>query len=93
MTSRSKPSAAPHASGNWPKSVEEILVDRGRRPVDFLLLGHVGLEPAPLLAGVAQFMESIGELNATTVQLETLGCARIVRVRLRKRRLARRIIV
>ena len=55
------------------------------------LLGHVGLEPAALLAGVAQFMEGVGELDAAAVELETLGYARVVGARLGERRLARRI--
>ncbi len=78
--------------GHLTQSLEEILVDRRGRPINSLLLGHVGFEPAPLLVGVAQFMESIGELDAAAVQLETFGCARIVGARLRKRRFARGIL-
>ena len=75
ITRRSKPSAAPHASGICAERVEEILVDRAGRPIYAPLLGHVGFEPPPLLVGIEQFMEGVGELHAAAIELETLGDA------------------
>ena len=49
------------------------------------------VEPPPLLGGVGQLVESVGELDPATVELETLGDARIVGADARERRLARRV--
>ncbi len=91
MTRRSKPSAAPHASGIARDGGQKILVDRVRRAVDPPLLGHVGLKPAALLGGVGQLVEGVGELDAAGVELEALGDARVGRIDLRQGGLARRI--
>src|SRR5207248_9680953 len=56
---------------------QEILIDRPAQAVESLLLVHVGLEPRALDGGIGELAESIGELDATGIELEALGHARI----------------
>ena len=88
MTSRSKPSAAPLASGMMRQRGEKILVDRIGLAVDALLDRHGLLEAPALLDRVGQFAEGVGELDAAGIELEALGDARVVRAETRQRRLA-----
>ena len=73
ITSRSKPSATPLASGMIGKRGEEVLVDRIALAIDRLLLVHVGGEAPALLGGVGQFAEGVGELDAAAIELEAFG--------------------
>ena len=73
------------------KGGQERLVERPagiavqRRPAR-----PVGDEPRPLLAGIGQFHEGIGQFQAADEQLEPLGDARIGRVAAGQRGLRRR---
>ena len=73
ITSRSRPSATPLAGGIARERGQKILVDRIALAVDALLLVHLGGEAAALLAGVGQFGEAVGELDAAGIELEALG--------------------
>ena len=88
---RSKPSAAPLASGISASAAEEILVDRGGGSVNALLFLHVGLEPPPLLGRIGEFVERVRQFDPATVEFEPFGDPRIVGTEARERRLARRV--
>ena len=92
MTSRSKPSAAPLASGMCVQRGEKVFVDRIGLAVDALLDRHGLFEAPPLLVRVGQFAERVGELDAADVELETLRHAWVMRAKSRQRRLRGRIL-
>ena len=63
-------------TGRWrqsPETVEELLVDRVRRSAQLLSLFLVGKESAPLLVGIDELGEGVGQLMAGDVELEALG--------------------
>ena len=91
MTSRSKPSAMPLARRHQRQRAQEILVQRIAFAIDALLLRHLGLEPAALLARVGQFAEGVRQLHAAGIELEPLGHPRIARLGTGQRRLDDRV--
>jgi elongation factor P len=67
---------------------EEILVDGIALAVNPLFLVHLHFEAQPLLGGIRELAETVGELHAADIKLETLGQARIGRHGTRQGRLA-----
>ena len=81
--------ADPHAAGRRHAVLERadiVGVELMRLLVTRLALAALILEPGPLIVGIVQLAERIGELGAVDEQLEALGEARIVTVRLGERR-------
>ena len=80
ITRRSKPSAAPRGRRHLREGGDEVVVDRIAFAVATLLFIHLGLEAPPLLGGVRQLAEGIGQFHAAGVELEPIGDARVAGV-------------
>ena len=78
ITSLSKPSAMPLASGMIARACEKILVDRIGLAVNPQPLRHFRLEPSALLGRIGQFAEAIGELDPAGIEFEALGETRVL---------------
>ena len=72
---------------------QKILVERIALAVDAFFLRHLAFEPAPLLGGVGELGEAVGEFDAADINLEAFGDARIFPRRARQRRLLGGIFV
>ena len=91
ITSRSKPSAIPHAGGMIAKACKKSSSSRIGLAIDPQTFRHGRLKTAALKTGVRQFAKSIGEFDAAGIKFKPLGETRIV-LQFGQRRLACRII-